>query len=385
MLSRYRRHLKTCPHAGRGRDYSKCSCPVWCDGELHGKRYRVSLDTRDWARADKLIAALEDPSAPRVKPVTEATKAFEHHITSLGPSTQRKYKNVLEEFRGYCERARVHDLAELTVEHLDEYRAGRKISLVTSLKELQTLRQFFSFCFERKWIGANPAKAIKTPRNIKPVEIIPYTPNEVAKIISACDEIGRGPYERRRARAMILLLDNTALRISDIAMLARDRIRDGQIVVRTLKTGQAVRLPLWPITQVALDALLPPRGSGTEPRHCFWNGVTSPRAAVGIAERTLAAVFKKSKVVGAHAHRFRHTLATRLIGSGASFEDVADILGNSPAIVRAHYAKWSSARQDRINRLMQPPPDGGSADSDATPGCGTGTPVVHEKISPVTH
>jgi len=73
----------------------------------------------------------------------------------------------------------------------------------------------------------------------------------------------------------------------------------------------------------------------------------------GIAERTLAAVFKKSGVQKAHAHRFRHTLATELLGRGASFEDVADILGNSPTIVRNHYAKWSPARQARIDDLME--------------------------------
>jgi integrase len=50
----------------------------------------------------------------------------------------------------------------------------------------------------------------------------------------------------------------------------------------------------------------------------------------GIAERSLASVFKASLVPRAHAHRFRHTLATELLSNGASFEDVADILGNSP-------------------------------------------------------
>jgi hypothetical protein len=33
------------------------------------------------------------------------------------------------------------------------------------------------------------------------------------------------------------------------------------------------------------------------------------------------------------------------VGAGAAFEEVADILGNSPDIVRKHYAKWSVARQ----------------------------------------
>ena len=84
----------------------------------------------------------------------------------------------------------------------------------------------------------------------------------------------------------------------------------------------------------------------------FWNGVTFRRAVVGIAERTLSAVFKKSGVKNAHAHRFRHTLATRLLEQGATFEQIADILGNSPAVVRKHCGKWSKGRQDNIDRLM---------------------------------
>ena len=54
----------------------------------------------------------------------------------------------------------------------------------------------------------------------------------------------------------------------------------------------------------------------------------------------------------AHAHRCRHTLATRLLGDGASFQEVADILGNTPEVVRKHYGKWSKGRQDNIDRLM---------------------------------
>jgi predicted transcriptional regulator len=45
-------------------------------------------------------------------------------------------------------------------------------------------------------------------------------------------------------------------------------------------------------------------------------------------------------------------LATRLLEQGATFEQVADILGNSPAVVRTHYGKWSKGRQANIDRLM---------------------------------
>jgi site-specific recombinase XerD len=303
-----------------------------------------------------------------VKPVADAIAAFENHILSLEPSTQRKYKNVLAQLRAYCADAGLDDIMQLTIEHLDAFRARRKLSPITSTKELQTLRQFFGFCLERHWTEENPAKKIKLPRNVKPEEVVPYTQSEVARIVAACEAIGRGSYERLRARAMVLLLRYTGLRISDVATLGRDRIQRGQILLHTQKTGGTVFLPIPDELQAALDALPLPRGAGREPRWFFWNGATSRRAVVGIAERTLATVFAKSGVEGAHAHRFRHTLATEILARGGTEQDVADILGISPAVVRKHYAKWSQARQQRITRLFQ--------------AVYPGTFVVHEEKGP---
>jgi integrase len=62
-------------------------------------------------------------------------------------------------------------------------------------------------------------------------------------------------------------------------------------------------------------------------------------------DRDLRALFKEAGVECAHAHRFRHTLATELLGRGASFEDVADIRGNSPDIARKHYTTANGRRR----------------------------------------
>ncbi len=367
MLTLWRRHTAAtdkngkpvCPHAHKGRAYIACNCPIWVDGTLNGERYRKPLKTstgatvRDWQRAVRLVAALEDPDAPKHKPIGEAVTAFEQHIQSLESSTQRKYKNVVAHLKKFCEGATLFTLEEITVEQLDAYRASRDLGRITAQKELETLRQFFGFCRDRGWIKDNPAKRIRSARNVKPAEVVPYTLNEVGRILGACEGIGRTPYERLRARAMVLLLNNTALRVSDVATLARDRVQDGRVMLRTLKTGEAVYLGVWPETQAALDALPAPRGTEGESRYYFWNGRTSKRAVIGIAERTLTAVFRKSGVANAHAHRFRHTLATRLLGMGASDQDVADILGNTPEIIRRHYQKWSKARQERIDALME--------------------------------
>jgi integrase len=142
-----------------------------------------------------------------------------------------------------------------------------------------------------------------------------------------------------------------------VAMLARDRVsKDGKrwrIFLRTEKSGKPVFLPIPGELKAALDLVPLPRECGDESKHFFWNGVGSERSMKSVVERCLRSVFKKSGVPRAHAHRFRHTLATELLARGASFEDVADVLGNSPEIVRKHYAKWSPARQTRIDELME--------------------------------
>jgi integrase/recombinase XerC len=359
MLTIWRRHAPDCPHRSKGRNYLKCDCPLWADGYVNRKRVlRQSLGTRDMARARKKAVALEAPDNLVYKPVGEAVTAFLQHCRSEGltETTVKKYQNPLKKLEEFCETEQMDTLDEIGTEKLDRFRSGRKIKQITSSKELEILRLFFRFCVDRNWARANPAKKIKLPRHIKPNEIVPFTSTEVTAMIKACDTFGKSPYERLRARAIVLTLRYTALRIGDVSLLARDRIsRDGdcwRIFLRTEKSGNPVFLPIPSDLKAALDKVPAPLRN-TKSRYFFWNGIGKEKTHKAHIDRCLRAVFKESVVKGAHAHRFRHTLATELLGRGASFEEVADILGNSPEIVRKHYGKWSTARQSRIDELMQ--------------------------------
>jgi integrase len=119
-----------------------------------------------------------------------------------------------------------------------------------------------------------------------------------------------------------------------------------------MKNGKVVKLPVHPDLQDALDSLPEPKGSRGESKYFFWSGNGTVRSMVRDAARTMAAVFKTSGIVRAHAHRFRHTLATEILEAGGTFEDAAEVLGNSPNIIKKHYAKWSPRRQERISAIM---------------------------------
>ena len=62
-LNLYGRHVRKFPHRTKGQNYTKCSCPIWCDGELNGERYRRSVGLRDWNRAVKRIERWEEAGA----------------------------------------------------------------------------------------------------------------------------------------------------------------------------------------------------------------------------------------------------------------------------------------------------------------------------------
>jgi integrase len=139
-----------------------------------------------------------------------------------------------------------------------------------------------------------------------------------------------------------------------VALLERSRVDDGVILLHTHKTGATIRLPIPDELQVALEAVPSPRGANAKTStHFFINGTGSVRTSISVAERCLRAVFKKSGVVDAHAHRFRHTLATDILTNGGTMRDVADVLGISESIAAKHYAKWDQGRQDRITSLME--------------------------------
>jgi integrase len=352
-----------------------CNCPLYGDGYIGGKRVlRKSLDTRNQAVASKKIADLMAEYEPKppgqvssAKPITEAVEAFlGHHGTiqdgvfkgRIQFSTYRKYRGLLRCLQEFFQARGQINIGQVGLGELDAYKISRHVAPKAWGNELQLLTSFWGFCLKRGWVKENIARGMDRPRNLPENEIEPYTPLEESLILSACDTFGRYPYERTRARAITQLHRFTALAISDVATLEKSRVewdntrRCWKVLVRRQKTGKPVFLPIPDEVKMALDALPLPRRAPANCPYYFWNGVTSRRAVVGIAERTMSAVFKKSGVKKAGTHRFRHTLATRLLARGASFEEIADILGNTPEIVRKHYAKWSKGRQDRIDNLM---------------------------------
>jgi site-specific recombinase XerD len=356
-LELQKRHSLKCRH--RDDPYSrKCRCVIRVMGTTEAGRIRQSLRTSDWGRASRRLAELEEslrekpPGRPR-KLLTEAAALFQEQHRDRAEETQRKYKRILKFLTEHCGSVGITYVDQVTLETLDGYTVARGKANWTWVKEVEVLRQFFKFCLKRKWCEENVAADMQRPTIREANDVVPYTRDEIVAMIAAAGSIGRRPYERLRARAMVLVLRHTGLRISDVVTLSHDDIQGSYVVRKCIKNHRWVRIELPAHVLRALDTLPLPEGAPKDCRYYFATGNAKLRSLVAGAERTLKAVFKRSGVERAHAHRFRHTIASEILGEGGTIEDAANVLGDDPAIVRRHYAKWIPAVQARQDLLLR--------------------------------
>lgn len=343
-----RRHLKDCSQTST--KYRRCKCPIHVYGTLAGEKIRKALDQTSWDAATDLVngwtASGEIGVIKAEAPTTrEAVKKFleDCEARKLGWEAMRKYRHLLEDrFLSWTEQRGLGNLRQISVDALRQFRQTWKDGPLYASKNLERMRAFFRFCHQAGWTRDNPAKAVKPPK-VTQTPTLPFSRDEMKSIVESCDEYGGN---RDRIKAFVLTMRYTGLRIGDAIRLSKSQVTDGRVFVRTAKTGQPVTVPVPPDVVKALAKI----ENGSD--RYFWTG-KNIRSAVSNWSRYLGRVFELAEVEGGHSHRFRDTCAVELLLAGASVEDVASILGNTPQVVAKHYAPWVRERQERLEKLVR--------------------------------
>jgi integrase/recombinase XerD len=354
MLIAYRRHVKACPHRPKGRKHRHCRCPVWLDGYVNSVRVHKSLGTPDWEKGQRIAqewqAQGQQPAQPEAVTIAHACARFleDAAARNLREPTLYKYRLLFRRLEEFAGSKGLQFVRQLDLSVVRGFRASWPNRNIAARKKLEALRAFLRFCWESGWIPNNPAASLKPPKTTDP-PTVPFTPEEISRILVACDQYrgGRGTLGRtnaRRLRALVLLLLYSGLRIRDAVMLSKDRIASGKLLLQTAKTGTLVFCPLPPFVIAELEGIL-----GENEKLFFWSGNSMPKSCVGDWQRSLGKLFLLAGVQGGHAHRFRHTFACNLLLAGVPLDRVATLLGHTNSkITEKHYAPWVRARQEQL-------------------------------------
>lgn len=340
-LQIYRRHSPNCPQ--KSRRYRRCNCPCWIEGTLEGKYFRKSLKVRSWDRAQKLVHEMEEFGLqPQRATLEHACNAFIQDAESRGlrEASLYKYRLLFRRLQGFATNEGIRFLNEIDLDTLRRFRSTWQHKNFAARNKTENLRALFRFAHDAGWIKENPARKLKSPK-VTENPTVPFTPEEVNRILQACDS-----YRGKNAsllKAFVLLLRDSGLRIRDAVTLTRDAVRDGKLFLYSAKTGTPVRVPLPPECLDALSAI-PQNGE-----RYFWSGNGNPKTRVANFQYALKNIFKTADVPNGHAHRFRDTFAVELLLAGVPIERVAILLGHSSTkVTQKHYSPWIAARQEQL-------------------------------------
>ena len=402
-LNMYRRHGSHCPGTRAlhdmtyeadelRRNWKKCSCPIYASGTLHGQFKRKNTERSTWVEAKAIVSKWESAgswmgeahaiaptpvapplsdSAPSRITIADSIKAYLAIRSGSGIvlATLRKHRTFakqLEEFaaaRGYVM------LDQLTSADIDMFYASWKIGARAKAKRLGTLRSFFRFCAKRKWVAidaTDPKSVGPVSSDLKPpiganrtANKIPFTDEELQRIIHACDHLepiswsndkARGVWTGEDVKDFIWVLVYTGLRISDVGLFNISRLRGNDIFLRAKKNGGDIFtwIPDW--LRGRLHELAKQRG----PRPFIAGRSDRLETVTDLWRRKINRVFElagKFEEIPT-PHRFRHTFARILLQKGVPVADVADLLGDDEDTVREHYARWVPERQARLTNIL---------------------------------
>lgn len=200
--------------------------------------------------------------------------------------------------------------------------------------------------------GAVPAFAFRkgggVPRGL--------TPGEVEALNGACDTSSA---TGRRDAAVIALMLRLGLRCQEVASL---RLQDFDWAAGTVtvygKGGREDRLPVPVDVGKAVVAYLRAGRPPTRAPEVFVRAV-APFTALGRSSVSciVARAARRAGLGTIHAHRLRHTAASRTLNAGASLEDVALLLRHASPATTSVYAKTDQAR---LALLARPWPSSGA-------------------------
>lgn len=211
---------------------------------------------------------------------------------------------------------------------------------------LGTLRNYFRFlhrtgCLAYDWSAAVPR--VNVPANLNVPEL--WEKGDIEKLLRSID---RGSMAGKRDYAVILLVVQLGLRISDVAGLQLESLKweRNELVLIQHKTGRRTVYPLLRDVGWAIAEYLKERTSANIGGSYVFVKNNAPYdpmlpSSVGcVLDRCMkrAGLGKKRGFSGG-MHSLRHALARRLLAENTSLHVVADIMGHSGYSSSAPYLK----------------------------------------------
>jgi integrase/recombinase XerD len=329
-------------------------------GRVHRGNRETLLQFLDYLRKRD---AIPGPTPTRDdSPLAAILKRYERHLRSergLAAATVINYLPCIRKFLMEREKpivvreVRSSDVSDFLLRHAPTM-SPRRAQLVTA-----AFRSFFRFLFQEGELQVNLALSVPSVADRRLSTVPKYlSPDQVERVLGTCN---RQTATGRRDYAILLLLARLGLRAGEVVSLQLDDVdwRAGELFVR----GKGLlhdRMPMPVDVGEALTSYLRMDRPSCKTRRVFVcmkaprSGFAGPSTLSTIVRRALDRADLYPALRGAHV--LRHSLATTMLRSGASMNEIGEILRHRTPSTTEIYAKLDF---DGLRTLAHPWPSVG--------------------------
>jgi integrase len=233
--------------------------------------------------------------------------------TSLAAATRRQRESILAPIlreNGFLPFAKIDRKA------IVDGRDRRGSRPAAARHFVDTMRGLFRWALDAELVHTDPTATV-TVRKVRTDGHHVWTDQELARFEA------KWPLGTRERLAFDLLVF-TGLRRGDAACLGRQHVRDGQIVLKTQKTGETVVIPVLPALQESITAF--EKINGTQAM-----AFVATRSGTPLTKEAFGNWFRKAcnaaELPHCSAHGLRKASATRAANNGATVAQLEALFG----------------------------------------------------------
>jgi len=259
---------------------------------------------------------------------------------NLSPRTLDFYRERLGRFTRYLEGRGLEVAPEqVTSDVIRDFLASEceRTSAATANHGFVTLRAFFRFLVREDVLTVNPMEKVEKPRVARKV-VQTFSAAQVEALLATCN--GRS-FNGARLRAVILVLLDTGLRVSELCGLTLESVSWDEGTLRVMGKGSKERVvPFGEATRQALMVYLTKRGKLPGQQAVFVTCYGDPLNRHE-AHRILSEAGRRAGLSGVRCspHTFRHTCAVFYLRNGGDAFTLQKLLGHASLEMTRRYCE----------------------------------------------
>lgn len=230
----------------------------------------------------------------------------------------------------------------------------------TIARRISSLRTFFRFVFNEKYLDHNPIEEIESPKLEKSIPLT-LTYLQVQQLL---DLPSIGSYLGFRDRTIMELFYSSGLRVSELVGLNREDFDPENLLIHLRGKGKKERVvPItknaaeWiksylehPQRYIEIDGHLPQK----DPQAVFLNKLGTRLTARSV-DRNFDEYLRASGLAGkATPHTIRHTIATHWLENGMDLKTIQELLGHTTLATTTIYTQVSSTLKKKVYDAAHP-------------------------------